>query len=169
MVHIGFVLIILGAILTTSFDHEASITYRVNELGIKNDIGRGWAVEPTKFDAIQNPDGAWTQVAHLTLYKDGEFYSTGITGFTKTKQYGDIHDPMIDRSIRRDVYIQFQGTRSHLSTEAVVLPLSIKIVPWVSLLWAGCITMIVGIYCIIMSIYLLVVKKREIAAELMRR
>ena len=169
MVHIGFVLIVLGAIITTSFDHEASVVYRIDELGVKSDIGHGWAVEPTKFDAIQNPDGSWTQVAHLMLYNNGEFYSTGITGFTKTKQYGDIHDPLIDRSIRRDVYIQFQGTRSHISAEAVVLPLSIKIVPWVSLLWAGCITMIAGIYCIIMSIYLLVVKKREIAAELMRR
>ncbi len=169
MIHIGFVLVVFGAIITTSFDHEASVIYRIDELGTKRDVGRGWAVEPTKFDAIQNPDGAWTQVAHLTLYKNGELYSTGITGFTKTKQYGDIHDPMIDRSIPRDVYIQFQGTRSHISTEAVVLPLSIRIVPWVSLLWAGCIIMIVGIYCIIISIYLVVVKKREIAAEIMKR
>jgi len=169
MVHIGFVLVILGAIITTSFDHEASAIYGIDGLGTKSDIGRGWAVEPTKFDAIQNPDGAWTQVAHLTIYKNGELYSTGITGFTKTKQYGDIHDPMIDRSIQCDVYIQFQGTRSHISTEAVVLPLSIRIVPWVSLLWAGCIIMIVGIYCIIISIYLVVVKKREISAEIMKR
>jgi cytochrome c-type biogenesis protein CcmF len=168
LVHIGFVLVVLGAIVTTSFDIEAGVTYRVSELGTKNDIGHGWAVELTKFDVIQNPDGTWTQTAYLSVYKDDKFYCSGATGFVRTNQYGDVHDPMIDRSIMRDVYVQFQGTRSHISTEAVV-PLSIRIVPWISLLWAGCITMIIGIYCIIISIYLLAMRRREIAAEIMRR
>ncbi|HIE31201.1 MAG TPA: hypothetical protein EYP67_02315 [Methanosarcinales archaeon] len=168
MIHIGFVLVVVGAIVTTSFDLEAGVVYRVGELGAKNDIGHGWAVEPTKFDVIQNPDGTWTQIAHLSVYRDGEFYCTGATAFVRTNQYGDVHDPMIDRSIMRDVYVQFQGTRSHISTEAVV-PLSIRIVPWISVLWAGFILMIVGIYCIIISIYLLAMKKRELAAEIMRR
>ncbi|MCK4811640.1 MAG: hypothetical protein KAS74_05155 [Methanosarcinales archaeon] len=41
-------------------------------------------MEPIEFDAIWNPDGAWTQIAHLTIYKNGVFYCTGVTGFTKT-------------------------------------------------------------------------------------
>jgi len=75
---------------------------------------------------------------------------------------------MIERSDLRAIYAQVHGTRSHISTEAIV-PLSVRIVPWISLLWAGCIFMLVGIYCIIMSTYLLVLKKRGLAAETMKR
>ena len=168
LIHAGFILILLGAIVTTSFDTRASVVYRVDELGTSKEIGDGWSMELSGFNVVQNPDGTWTQIAHLAVYRDGNSYCTGVTRFSRTAQYGDIHDPMIDRSARRDIYVQFHGTRSHISTEAIV-PLSVKIVPWISLLWAGCIFMLVGIYCIIMSIYLLVLKKRGLAAETMKR
>jgi cytochrome c biogenesis factor len=80
----------------------------------------------------------------------------------------DVHNPMIERGIRRDIYVQFHGTRSHISTEAVV-PLSIRIVPWISLLWAGCLFMVVGITGIVVSIYLLALKKRKRLTRTMKR
>jgi cytochrome c biogenesis factor len=141
--------------------------YDVDELGTKKDIGNGWSMELVRFDVFQNPDGTWTQTAHLNAYKDGEPYCTGATGFTRTAHFGDVHDPMIKRGIARDVYAQFSGTRSHISTEAVI-PISVKIIPAVSLLWAGCILMLIGILCIIISIYLLTIKKRELHTRAMR-
>lgn len=168
LIHTGFILIMLGAIVTTSFDISASVVYRVDELGTKKDIGDGWSMELTEFNVCQNPDGTWTQIAYMKVYNDGKPYCNGAAGFTESMQYGDIHDPMIERGVSRDIYVQFQGTRSHISTEAVV-PMSIRIVPWISLLWAGCIFMLVGIYCIIISSYLMVMKKRELTAESMKR
>ena len=167
LAHIGFVLVIAGVIVTTSFDISSSVVYNVDELGTKKEMGNGWSMELAEFDVFQNPDGAWTQTAHLNIYKDGKPYCAGATGFTKTKHFGDVHDPMINRGIARDVYAQFSGTRSHISTEAVI-PISVKIIPGVSLLWAGCILMLVGIHCIIISIYLLVIKKRELLTRSIR-
>ncbi len=167
LVHIGFVLVIAGAIVTTSFDISSSVVYDVDELGAKKDMGNGWSMELAEFDVFQNPDGIWTQTAHLNVYKDGKPYCAGATGFTKTKHFGDVHDPMINRGIARDVHVQFSGTRSHISTEAVI-PISVKIIPGASLLWAGCILMLVGIHCIIISIYLLVIKKRELLTRAIR-
>ncbi|MEA1870325.1 MAG: cytochrome c biogenesis protein CcsA [Euryarchaeota archaeon] len=166
-VHIGFVLVIAGVIVTTSFDISSSVVYGVDELSTKKDMGNGWSMELAEFDVFQNPDGAWTQTAHLNIYKDGKLYCAGATGFTNTKHFGDVHDPMIKRGVTRDVYAQFSGTRSHISTEAVI-PISVKIIPGVSLLWAGCILMLIGIHCIIISIYLLVIKKRELLTRAIR-
>ncbi|MEA3323971.1 MAG: cytochrome c biogenesis protein CcsA [Euryarchaeota archaeon] len=167
MVHIGFVLVIAGVIVTTSFDSSSSVVYDVDELGTQKDMGNGWSMELAEFDVFQNPDGTWTQTAHLNVYKDGNPYCSGATGFTRTKHFGDIHDPMINRGITRDVYAQFSGTRSHISTEAMV-PISVKIIPGVSMLWAGCILMLIGIHCIIISIYLLVMKKSELLTRSIR-
>ncbi len=74
---------------------------------------------------------------------------------------------MIKRGIACDVYAQFHGTRSHISTEAVI-PLSVKIIPGVALLWMGCIVMLTGISGIIISTYLMVIKKRELLTRSMR-
>jgi len=161
LAHIGFVLVIAGVIATTSFDISSSVVYDVDELGTTKDIGNGWSIELAAFDVFQNPDGTWTQTAHLKVYKDGKPYCAGATGFTKTTHFGDVHDPMINRGITRDVYAQFSGTRSHISTEAII-PISVKIIPGVSLLWAGCILMLIGIHGILISIYLLAIKKREL-------
>ena len=160
LVHIGFALAMASVIVTTSFDISSSVVYGVDELGTKKDIGNGWSMELSEFDVFRNPDGTWTQTAHLNVYKDGDPYCAGATGFTRTTHFGDVHDPMINRGIARDVYAQFSGTRSHISTEAII-PISVKIIPGASPLWAGCILMLVGIHCIIISIYLLVMKKRE--------
>ncbi len=167
LVHLGFVLVIAGAIVATSFDISSSAVYDVDELGTKKDMGDGWSMELAEFDVLQNPDGTWTQTANLNIYKDGKPYCSGATGFTKTTHFGDVHDPMINRGITRDVYAQFSGTRSHISTEAVI-PISVKIIPGASLLWAGCILMLIGIHCIIISIYLLVIKKRELLTRAIR-
>ena len=167
LVHLGFVLVIAGAIVATSFDISSSAVYDVDELGTKKDMGGGWSMELAEFDVFQNPDGTWTQTAHLNVYKDGNPYCSGATGFTRTKHFGDIHDPMINRGITRDVYAQFSGTRSHISTEATV-PISVKIIPGVSMLWAGCILMLIGILGIIISIYLLVMKKSELLTRSIR-
>jgi hypothetical protein len=74
---------------------------------------------------------------------------------------------MINRGIARDVYAQFSGTRSHIATEAVI-PISVKIIPGASLLWTGCILMLVGIHFIIISVYMLVIKKRELLTRAIR-
>ncbi|MEA1893698.1 MAG: cytochrome c biogenesis protein CcsA [Euryarchaeota archaeon] len=161
LIHIGFILVMAGAIVTTSFDISSSVVYNVDELCTKKDMGNGWSMELAEFNVLQNPDGTWTQTAHLNVYKDGNPYCSGATGFTSTQHFGDVHDPMINRGIARDVYAQFSGTRSHISTEAIV-PISIKIIPGTSLLWTGCILMLIGILCIIISIYLLVMKKRKL-------
>ena len=167
LIHLGSVLVVLGVIVTTSFDIPSSVVYEVGELDIKKDIGDGWSMELTQFDVFQNPDGTWTQTAYLNIYKGGEPYCTGSTIFTRTNQYGDIHNPMIDKRLRRDVYVQFHGTRSHISTEAVV-PLSIRIVPYISLLRAGCLLMVVGITGIVVSSYLLAMKKKTVTRTMKR-
>ncbi|MEA3283182.1 MAG: cytochrome c biogenesis protein CcsA [Euryarchaeota archaeon] len=161
LIHIGFILVIAGAIVTTSFDISSSVVYDVDELSTQKDMGNGWSMELAEFDVFQNPDGTWTQTAHLNVYKDGTPYCSGTTGFARTNHFGDVHDPMINRGILRDVYVQFSGTRSHISTEAII-PISVKVIPGVSMLWIGCILMLVGILCIILSIYLLMIKKREL-------
>ena len=161
LVHIGFVMVIAGVIVTTSFDISSSIVYDVDELGTTKEIGNGWSMELTEFEVSQDPDGIWTQTAHLNVYKDGKPYCTGTTGFTRTKHFGDVHDPLINYGMARDVYAQFSGTRSHISTEAII-PISVKILPGASLLWAGCIIMLSGIIGIIIAIYLMMMKKREL-------
>ncbi len=167
LVHLGFVLVIAGVIAATSFDISSSAVYGVDELGTKKDMGNGWSMELAEFDVFQNPDGTWTQTAHLNVYKDGKPYCSGATGFTRTAHFGDVHDPMINRGIARDVYAQFSGTRSHIATEAVI-PISVKIIPGASLLWTGCILMLVGIHFIIISVYMLVIKKRELLTRSIR-
>ncbi len=161
LIHIGFILVIAGAIVTTSFDVSSSVVYDVDELSTQKDMGNGWSIELSEFDVFQNPDGTWTQTAHLNVYKDGKPYCSGTTGFARTNHFGDVHDPMINRGMVCDVYAQFSGTRSHISTEAII-PISVKVIPGVSMLWTGCILMLVGILCIILSIYLLMIKKREL-------
>ncbi len=167
LVHLGFVLVIAGVIVATSFDISSSAVYDVDELGTKKDMGDGWSMELAEFDVFQNPDGTWTQTANLNVYKDGKPYCSGATGFTRTAHFGDVHDPMINRGIARDVYAQFSGTRSHIATEAVI-PISVKIIPGASLLWTGCILMLVGIHFIIISVYMLVIKKRELLTRSIR-
>jgi len=87
LVHLGFVLVIAGVIVATSFDISSSAVYGVDELGTKKDMGNGWSMELAEFDVFQNPDGTWTQTAHLNVYKDGKPYCSGATGFTRTTHF----------------------------------------------------------------------------------
>jgi hypothetical protein len=70
--HFGFVLMVLGVIVTASFDISSSVVYDVGELDVKKDIGGGWSMELAQFDVFQNPDGTWTQTAYLNVYREGE-------------------------------------------------------------------------------------------------
>ena len=150
LIHLGFALIILGAILSTSFGTTTTITYRLDEIGRMKDVG-SLGIKLVDFEISPDLGGMVVQTASVHLYENGALRCIGAATFWEDRQYGVTTNIMLDRGSLSDVHVIFQGIHPRRGDAAV--PLTIKVMPFINVLWGGTVLFLMGICLILASEY----------------
>jgi cytochrome c-type biogenesis protein CcmF len=146
IIHISIIFILAGAVVSTSFEREQVVTFEIEEQGIikmVDEIG----IKLYRFDVHQDRQGFWKQAVFVGIYSGGTKLSEGVAVF-RDSPYGTVTDVYIDRGISKDIYVIFQGVVQNPSNPSeILIPLKIKIIPWVMPLWVGIFLMASGMIC----------------------
>ncbi|KCZ73035.1 cytochrome c biogenesis factor [Candidatus Methanoperedens nitroreducens] len=140
LIHAGFILIVLGAVASTSFSKEGSLDYALKELNILQNIDLTWSAEITDYSIMDIGDG-WERTLNLSIYKNGESHGSGTLSLAKSDGSGYFHKVLLHRTLFTDILIHFASDTPGQS----VIKLNVKVVPLVNLLWGGVLLMICGI------------------------
>ena len=140
LVHAGFILIVLGAVVSTSFSKEDSLDYAFKELNISQNIDLTWSARITDFSIKDTGDG-WERTLNINLYKNGVSHGSGTLSLAKNDRSGYFHKVLLHRTLFSDVLMHFVSDTQDWSE----FRLNAKVVPLVNLLWGGALLMIGGI------------------------
>jgi cytochrome c biogenesis factor len=141
LIHAGFIFLILGALLSTSFATVHTFHYSLDEKGVyKEDNGLG--VRFIDYD-VEYTDTDWVQTLNVEVIDSGTYEMKSL--FWKSLQYGFIAKPGVRHGLLGDIQLDFQGSSCTPSIRIENIEFSVKKYPFASLLWGGGILLIVGV------------------------
>lgn len=141
LVHAGFIFVVLGAILSTSFATVHTFHYSLDEKGVyKEDNGLG--VRFIDYN-VEYTDTDWVQTLDVEVIDTGTYEMKSL--FWKSSQYGFIAKPGVRHGLPGDIQLDFQGSSCTPSTQIENIVFCVKKYPFASLLWGGGILLIVGV------------------------
>ncbi len=149
LIHLAIALILIGAVVSTSFETETAITFGLDERGHVKYAG-DTGVRLDYVSVYKDSRGYWNQEVGISLVRDGRVIESGIARFRDTA-YGTVTEVFIDRGVSRDVYVIFQGISAPHGGDrsSITIPLNVKFIPWISILWVGVFIMIAGMTLIL--------------------
>jgi cytochrome c-type biogenesis protein CcmF len=140
LIHVGFVFIVLGAILSTSFATTHNFSYSLAEKGVFKEDG-GMVLRFLDF-RVEQVGSDWYQIVDVEVIDDKEYTTTAV--FLKSRQFGYITRPTVRRGLLSDTQVEFQGSLPH-QIELETIEVKVKKQPFASLMWSGCVLMIAGV------------------------
>lgn len=146
LIHAGFILVIMGAIISTSFATTYHFSYDLDE---KNILKENEDVGIRFLDFKVEPVGSeWFQIVDLEVIDDGTYITS--TVFYKSRQFGLISRPAVRYGLFSDIQVGFMGSVPH-QIDLESIEVSVKKQPFVSLSRCGWVFMIMGLLFIFMS------------------
>ena len=140
LIHIGFVCVVMGAIISTSFASTYSFNYGIDDIGVyKENDAIGMRLLDFRVEQVGND---WIQIVDLEMNDGGVYNST--VRFWKSSQFGFISRPDMRYGLLSDTKIEFQGSVPH-QLQSDVIKLNVLIKPFESLVWIGCLLLMLGI------------------------
>ncbi len=140
LIHIGFVFVVMGAIISTSFATTHNFIYNLDEKGVyKENNGIGIRLLDFRVEQVGTD---WLQIVDVEVTYGGKYNMT--TVYEKSLQYGFIVYPAVRYGLLSDIHVDFQGSVPH-EVQRQKIELNVKKQPLASVLWTGCILFIVGI------------------------
>lgn len=155
LIHAGFVFIIIGAIISTSFSRVDTLEYDLKDLSIKRNIDQTWSVLIADNNIVNNGNES-QQTLDINFYKNGYLHGSGTVSLTKSDQIGYFHKILIHRTLFTDIVVHFNENALSKSS----IRLSAKVIPMVNVLWGGILLMIGGIV-ILIKVRLFSLKKND--------
>ncbi|NJD54620.1 MAG: hypothetical protein FIB07_17380 [Candidatus Methanoperedens sp.] len=148
-IHAGFIFIVLGAIVSTSFSTKTTIDYTPMELNIPKGMDTVWSAAVTDIStsvkAQREVQVESEQVLNLNIYKNGYPHGSGTVSLSKSERSGYLHKLLIHRTLFADILMHY--TEDALNPSSISL--SVEVMPLVNVLWAGSLFMILGIVILI--------------------
>jgi len=148
LIHAGVVMIIFGAVFNTTLTSETEVVFRFvpgeGVLSGPQEIGAGYAIELAGIDVYENYEGYLTTDILVRVYKNGRYLGEGVARTINNEKFGRVTKVYINRNLDADVYVIFQGIGGH-SGGVVEVPLTVKLEPFVNLLWLGIAIISLGI------------------------
>ena len=146
LIHIGFVCLVMGAILSTSFATMHHFSYGVDDVGVYKEDG---SVGMRFLDfRVEEVDGDWIQIVDVEM-TNGAVYDATIV-FWKSRQFGFISRPDVRYGLLSDTKVEFQGSVPHIIQDDVI-KLDVVKKPFESLVWIGCLLFVLGIIATLSS------------------
>ena len=154
LIHVGFVFIVLGAILSTSFATSHHFNYSLSEKGVYKEDG-GLALRFLDY-RVEQVGSDWYQILDVEVFDYKEYKASPV--FLKSRQFGYITRPAVRRGLLSDIQVEFQGALPH-QIELETIEINVKKQPFASLMWIGCVLLIVGVLFTLSSD---VIRKKEL-------
>jgi cytochrome c biogenesis factor len=79
----------------------------------------------------------------VDIYKGDKKIGSGVPEVIYDREWGIVTHVYIERGILNDVYVIFQGFSPH--QENIIIPITVKVVPYITFLWMGILLLIIGI------------------------
>jgi cytochrome c-type biogenesis protein CcmF len=140
LIHLGFVFIVLGAILSTSFATTHHFSYSLAEKGVYKDDGN--MVLRFLDYRVEQKGSDWYQIVDVEVIDDKDYATTAV--FLKSRQFGYITHPAVRHGLLSDIQVEFQGSIPH-QIEDETIEINVKKKPFASLMWIGCVLLIAGV------------------------
>ncbi|MDP3105952.1 MAG: cytochrome c biogenesis protein CcsA [Candidatus Methanoperedens sp.] len=140
LIHLGFVFVVMGAILSTSFATTHHFNYNLNEKGVyKENGGIGMRFLDFKVEQV-GPD--WLQMIDVEVTDIEKYNTTAV--FWKSRQFGFITRPAMRYGLLSDTQVEFQGSIPH-QIQLASIDIDVERRPLASLMWGGCALLVVGV------------------------
>ena len=140
LIHIGFVCVVMGAIISTSFSTTYSFNYGIDEIGVyKENDAMGMRLLDFRVEQVGRD---WIQIVDVEM-NDSNVYNSTVR-FWKSSQFGFISRPDMRYGLLSDTKIEFQGSVPH-QLQSDVIKLDVFVKPFESLVWIGCLLLMLGI------------------------
>jgi len=146
LIHLGFVFIVIGAIVSTSFASTLQFSYALDEKGVYKENG-GIGIRYMGL-SVEEKESEWTQVVDIEVTNGGAYETT--TVFWKSPQFGFICRPAVDYGLFSDIQVGFRGTNCP-QTRIESIELNVLKQPLLSLMRGGWVMLIVGVILTLMS------------------
>ncbi len=146
LLHLGIIFIILGAIISTSFETSHNFTYAFNEKGVYKEKG-GIGLRYLDF-RLEKEGPDWLQVVDFEIFDGGRMNMS--TVYRKSRQFGFISNAAVYHGILSDIKVSFEGLLPHQLQQGKI-EMNIKKQPLASLMWLGSAMLILGILLTIIA------------------
>jgi len=140
LIHVGFVFIVLGAILSTSFATTHHFSYSLTEKGVYKEDG-GIVLRFLDY-RVEQEGSDWYQIVDVEVIDNNKYIVTPV--FLKSRQFGYITRPAVRRGLLSDIQVEFRGSLPH-QIELETIEVKIRKQPFASFMWVGCILLIAGV------------------------
>lgn len=149
MIHIGFIFIVMGAAISSSFATNYVFTYQLDEKGIYKENG-GVGIRLLDYRVEKNGND-WDQVVDIELNHGTK---NNVSAFyKKSSKFGLIANPVVRHGLFSDVTVELQGSIPH-QVKSDLIELDVKKQPLISILWGGCTLLLAGVVLTLTSDYM---------------
>ena len=149
MIHIGFIFVVMGAAISSSFATKYVFTYQLDEKGVYKENG-GIGIRLLDYRVEKNGND-WDQVVDIELNYGTK--SNVSPSYRKSNKFGLIANPAVRHGLFSDVIVDLQSSIPH-QIQSEMIELNVKKQPLISILWGGCILLIAGVVFTLSSDYM---------------
>jgi cytochrome c-type biogenesis protein CcmF len=148
MIHIGFIFVVMGAAISSSFATKYVFTYQLDEKGAYKENG-GIGIRLLDYRVEKNGND-WDQIVDLELNYGTK--SNVSAFFKKSNKFGFVTNPAVRYGLFSDVTVELQGSIPH-QIQSEMIELNVKKQPLISILWGGCTLLLAGVMLTLSSDY----------------
>ncbi len=149
MIHMGFIFVVMGAAISSSFATKYVFTYQLDEKGVYKEDG-GVGIRLLDYRVEKNGND-WDQVVDIELNYGTK--SNVSAFFKKSSKFGLITNPVVRYGLFSDVTVELQGFIPH-QIQSEMIELNVKKQPLISILWGGCTLLLTGVVLTLLSDYI---------------
>jgi cytochrome c-type biogenesis protein CcmF len=156
LLHLGITLLFLGVIASSSLQSGKDIIFSYpDEINTVKDAGEGYSVGLGNLLVFQDSMGNWVQRVNVTVHKNDKQQGDLTLSMVNNRRFGRRPEVTILRGFSSDLYVVYYGLSGGHEQGNFVLPINVKVNPFVSLLWLGSIIVVfsAGLILIIEEIY----------------
>jgi cytochrome c-type biogenesis protein CcmF len=149
LLHLGIAVMFIGVVASGSLQKGRDVIYSYpDEINTMKDARNGYSIQLTNLFVFQDPKGNWVQQANVTLYREGANIGDLSLTMINDRRYGRRPKVSIRRGLSSDVYAVYYGISGGHGEQGVILPINVKVNPYVSLVWAGSILSVLALVVI---------------------
>ncbi|MEE9593911.1 MAG: cytochrome c-type biogenesis CcmF C-terminal domain-containing protein, partial [Candidatus Hydrothermarchaeales archaeon] len=144
IIHIGIALLLIGVVSSSTLQETTDLFLRYPEdVNVPMDVGKSYSILLTGINVDQDERGNWYQDAQVKILWKGAEIGEVTERHVNDAVYGHYAEVSIFRGLRADVYPIFHGVSGH-ETDEIIIPLQVKVLPYVNLVWIGALLNLLG-------------------------
>jgi cytochrome c-type biogenesis protein CcmF len=145
ILHLGLAVLLIGVVTSGSLQIGKDLIYPYPEgINTIKEAGEGYSLKLLNLLVFQDSKGNWVQSVNVTVLKSGAEVGDLTLTMVNDRRYG--RRPMVSilRGFSSDLYAVYYGVSGGHEEGGTVLPINVKINPFVSLVWIGSILVVIS-------------------------